>query len=1227
MADFDKLVVLYEVGQERPINLNKWFGTGNTYSVQTQPSSNVSGSVASNVLTVEWTTSAYGEHDMVVRVTQGSSTDYTIRFVVLDFTMDLELDEDGWTVLTPAGDSRMIYVSNAGSDSNDGLSDSTPKLTIAAAKALVRSGYSDWIHLRRGDTFAGPFGAVPNSGRSSTERHVLTSYGTGARPIIECGDDIGLYGFTDKSFWAIKGIHFYANGRDPASGDWSSASGAYGIQWLSASGDPAWSHVLIEDCDIQLFSTNISIQDRDDYDGDLQVAIRRNIIRDAYATASHSQGLFTHGMEYCLVEENILTHNGWYNDRDNGGDGIQSGAVDAADATAFNHGIYFDTEGPTTGPNSAVLGNIIHESSSHGIQMRPGGYVLGNMIARCPIGILFGGLGEPAMHPSGITGAVNYNAIFHCKDITSSQQRGQAMFVEYAVDSTIKENVIAHKEDASTTNDWGINLVSDATNPIDNLDITGNVFWQHDRGYVTTQGGYVTNVTPTGNYYFDGGHSAPDYSGNFNSDVVTFADSDADVGTYNASLGGTDDAAEFIADAIAARTLGTFEYEYSADAFRAYAATSYTPTDVTVPDAPTGLAATAGDSQIVLNWDDNAEGDLDFYRVYRSTSSGSGYTLIANPAASAYTDATAVNGTTYYYVVRAVDTSGNASTNSSEVSESPTASGGGGGGVYELWSHYDTPAALDQLTDATLSEATIFITLNSLSATFWATVKSDGGDIRCSDSAGETELAWDLVEWDYGSEAGLIAVKVPLSSNQTPDAIRIYYGNASATLPDVDSTYGGEAAYASYIKGCWPDGLGTDRTENANAWTLTNAPTVGGVAGPIDGSTATQLSTTQSAVCTTLDAIPIVEPVSLHTIVAVTADAQSRSPLWISEATSSHGFQLQLHSSANQIRFNSRSASATGTAGSASDYNTAGTYQQVGGRSSGTSSRYAILNGVAGTENTTAVTVPTLDRMIVESAPTAGTMSVSMSIIANVALSNAWYAWMWSMLDVADSDQSDFTGGWTSNANDSAPNNPTGLSATPGEASVVLDWNDNSEPDLDFYRVYRSTTSGSGYTLVASPSTSNYTDTGVVNNTTYYYVVRAVDDGGNASTDSGEVSATPSDSTPPSAPTGLAATPGNALVLLDWNDSGAPDIDFYRVYRSTTSGSGHTLLASPTESNYVDVDAANNTTYYYFVRAVDTSSNVSENSSEVSATPIDRGMIMVVIVMPYHGVLPAWMMK
>jgi subtilisin family serine protease/fibronectin type 3 domain-containing protein len=99
---------------------------------------------------------------------------------------------------------------------------------------------------------------------------------------------------------------------------------------------------------------------------------------------------------------------------------------------------------------------------------------------------------------------------------------------------------------------------------------------------------------------------------------------------------------------------------------------SATPLDATRPGAPTGLAATAGDGQVALDWADNTEADLDEYGVYRRNTDGS-WTELATVTESAYTHTGLTNGTTYTYHVTARDGAGNESGPSAEAPATPTA--------------------------------------------------------------------------------------------------------------------------------------------------------------------------------------------------------------------------------------------------------------------------------------------------------------------------------------------------------------------------------------------------------------------------------------------------------------------------------------------------------------------------------------------------------------------------
>lgn len=184
----------------------------------------------------------------------------------------------------------------------------------------------------------------------------------------------------------------------------------------------------------------------------------------------------------------------------------------------------------------------------------------------------------------------------------------------------------------------------------------------------------------------------------------------------------------------------------------------------------------------------------------------------------------------------------------------------------------------------------------------------------------------------------------------------------------------------------------------------------------------------------------------------------------------------------------------------------------------------------------------------------------------------------------------------------SVPSAPTGLTATAGNASVSLSWGASS--GAMSYAVRRSTTSGSGYASIASTSSTSFTDTGVSNGTTYYYVVTASNSAG-TSGNSSQASATPSGGvTTPAAPTGLTATAGNASVALSWSaSSGATS---YTLLRSTTSGSGYASLTTTSGTSYTDTAVSNGTTYYYVARASN-SAGTSGNSAQAGATPASSG--------------------
>ncbi|HEX2953012.1 MAG TPA: glycoside hydrolase family 9 protein [Bacillota bacterium] len=96
---------------------------------------------------------------------------------------------------------------------------------------------------------------------------------------------------------------------------------------------------------------------------------------------------------------------------------------------------------------------------------------------------------------------------------------------------------------------------------------------------------------------------------------------------------------------------------------------------------------------------------------------------------------------------------------------------------------------------------------------------------------------------------------------------------------------------------------------------------------------------------------------------------------------------------------------------------------------------------------------------------------------------------------------------------------------------------------------------------------------------------------------------------PPAAPTSLTATAaGQSQINLDWADNTESDLASYNIYAGTVSGS-LTLIGTSKTSSFTQTGLAASTTYYYQVTAVDSSSNESTRSIQVSAKTNDPDRI------------------
>jgi hypothetical protein len=187
------------------------------------------------------------------------------------------------------------------------------------------------------------------------------------------------------------------------------------------------------------------------------------------------------------------------------------------------------------------------------------------------------------------------------------------------------------------------------------------------------------------------------------------------------------------------------------------------------------------------------------------------------------------------------------------------------------------------------------------------------------------------------------------------------------------------------------------------------------------------------------------------------------------------------------------------------------------------------------------------------------------------------------------------------------PTAPSSLSAVGGIANVALSWSASSSDGAITYTISRSTSSGSGFTVLAQGLTSTtYSDLTALNGTSYYYIVTAVNAGG-SSAPSNEASARPISSfTITSAIVDNTAGP-NALRVFWPAATGASS---YTVKYGTSPGA-YPVTASTSASSfhgYTITGLTPGTRYYIMVTATNAvGAGTSVNATaEVSGIPMSR---------------------
>ena len=167
---------------------------------------------------------------------------------------------------------------------------------------------------------------------------------------------------------------------------------------------------------------------------------------------------------------------------------------------------------------------------------------------------------------------------------------------------------------------------------------------------------------------------------------------------------------------------------------------------------------------------------------------------------------------------------------------------------------------------------------------------------------------------------------------------------------------------------------------------------------------------------------------------------------------------------------------------------------------------------------------------------------------------------------------------------------PTQLTATPGDGIESLNWTASSAPRASYYNVYQATSASGPFTEIGNTfglaSTTAYTQAGLVNETTYYYYVVPVNDGG-----IGVQSSTTSSELTLPAPTNVTATSGPGSVTLNWSASAAPGAYYYEIYESSTPNGTFSNIGTTegqsSQTTYTQTGIPTGATYYYYVVPVD----------------------------------------
>lgn len=302
---------------------------------------------------------------------------------------------------------------------------------------------------------------------------------------------------------------------------------------------------------------------------------------------------------------------------------------------------------------------------------------------------------------------------------------------------------------------------------------------------------------------------------------------------------------------------------------------------------------------------------------------------------------------------------------------------------------------------------------------FWANVQSDLGDVRLA-TGSDVPLPCYVHSYDYATKKAVIFGKwLGTLASSGSQKVRVYYGHATADTEPVTSVFGKYNCWSLGLIGFYPDGGGTDVTRYGNTLTANGAVSFGGVAGPFGSLLATDYNgTTQYGQKTSASNFSDAAPLALACWAKSDSSTADQVAVHHSDTADINDYiALQFAGSVGGDPIRALVKGITPRIAVSGTGYSAATWTHAAAINPTTTSRSALINGVAGTAETSAASPAGLDSITVgafkhTSASNFFDGAISLAQVYQFTYPSASeMAWQ-----VAQANQATFWGAWSSAA-------------------------------------------------------------------------------------------------------------------------------------------------------------------------------------------------------------------